>query len=448
MALHDATGGSTAGLLAWASWTAQKHANAQDACATAWKSFTLGRGITIATLIAHARRRGFDPYARKRQSKANGHAPEPPPPGSEQDYGFATRTRPDDDPGGTPGTTPGGKPGPFDDPIENDLYRHSMDEPLVPTPILVDSLILGETAGILTGVGGVGKSILAQVLATCVASPDKPFLGRKTEHGRAVYVTGEDPRNEVHNRQDRITTALGLTKEDVADSLVLKSVTNEDIFLFSNGKPTLLAAKFVMWLEGLGRLRLVCIDSAALVYNDTEIDRRVVTAFLRFLNRMAERLKCTVILLTHPSRTSDGSVERMSSGSTAWSFGSRFGLLMQNDDGAVSVAALKGNYMAPGLKIDLEWRDGVLLDKGADGIVENIQRNADDKAVLDAIRRGGTAPAIRSRSRPERKGATCPASWRPRMAGRRPVPQRRCSGCSMPRRSKWPSTTKGENCTD
>ena len=95
MALHDATGGSTAGLLAWASWTAQKHANAQDACATAWKSFTLGRGITIATLIAHARRRGFDPYARKRQSKANGHAPEPPPPGSEQDYGFATRTRPD-----------------------------------------------------------------------------------------------------------------------------------------------------------------------------------------------------------------------------------------------------------------------------------------------------------------------------------------------------------------
>ena len=241
------------------------------------------------------------------------------------------------------------------------------------------------------------------MLATCVASPDKPFLGRKTEHGRAVYVTGEDPRNEVHNRQDRITTALGLTKEDVADSLVLKSVTNEDIFLFSNGKPRLLAAKFVMWLEGLGRLRLVCIDSAALVYNDTEIDRRVVTAFLRFLNRMAERLKCTVILLTHPSRTSDGSVERMSSGSTAWSFGSRFGLLMQNDDGAVSVAALKGNYMAPGLKIDLEWRDGVLLDKGADGIVENIQRNADDKAVLDAIEKrwNGAGDPLSKSSRAE-----------------------------------------------
>lgn len=71
MAVHDATGGSNAGLLAWSSWTAHKHADAMEACAAAWKHFKAGGGIGIGTLIKHARDDGFEPYQRRDQPPPN-----------------------------------------------------------------------------------------------------------------------------------------------------------------------------------------------------------------------------------------------------------------------------------------------------------------------------------------------------------------------------------------
>jgi len=264
-----------------------------------------------------------------------------------------------------------------------------MHEEIVPLPVLVADLVPDECAGILTGAGGGGKGILMQSLATCVASPDKPFLGRLTQHGRAAFITAEDTRRILINRQDKISRELGIAPEDLADSLILKSVTNEDMFLFRQGKRTGLAIAFEAWLAGLEQLRLAVIDSAALVFDDSEIDRRLVAAFLRYLNRLAARLKCTIILITHPSRSSDDSVERMTSGSTSWIFGARFGLVLKRDEKSneTTLELRKANYMKPGLKIGLEWTDeGVLVGLEEDtGMVADLQGNKDDDFVLAEV---------------------------------------------------------------
>lgn len=239
---------------------------------------------------------------------------------------------------------------------------HWLDKEVPPMGILVSDLIPDHMVSICAGDGGSGKSILMQTLATCVASLDKPFLGRATEHGRAVFITGEDPEYILHIRQVRICQALGLTLHDVGETLIVKSMADHDVFLFSEGKPTALAEKLEQEIEALGVIRLLVLDSATFVFDDNEIDRRAVSAFLRHLNRMAKRLRCAIVLVTHTSRTSDASPARMTSGSTGWAWHARSGLLLKATEDGATLTALKTKHTKQGLKIDVVWTDdGVLV---------------------------------------------------------------------------------------
>src|SRR5262249_36144263 len=83
MAVHDGTGGSTAGLRAWTAWTERLHKDAEAACARAWPTFIRGGGVTVATLFKFAREDGYDERPRAKQH-ANGHD-ETPAPDSEPD---------------------------------------------------------------------------------------------------------------------------------------------------------------------------------------------------------------------------------------------------------------------------------------------------------------------------------------------------------------------------
>ncbi|SEP47896.1 Primase C terminal 2 (PriCT-2) [Rhodospirillales bacterium URHD0017] len=65
-AVHDGTGGSLAGRLAWTAWTAEKHADAENSCCRAWDTFTPGGSITVATLFKFAREDGWHDQALRR----------------------------------------------------------------------------------------------------------------------------------------------------------------------------------------------------------------------------------------------------------------------------------------------------------------------------------------------------------------------------------------------
>ncbi|MCC4251210.1 AAA family ATPase [Sphingobium naphthae] len=66
--------------------------------------------------------------------------------------------------------------------------------------ILRDWLVC-KAAGLLSGQEGVGKSLLAQQMATCLAA-GIPFLGLQGQRVRALYLTCEDDVDELHRRQE------------------------------------------------------------------------------------------------------------------------------------------------------------------------------------------------------------------------------------------------------
>jgi RecA-family ATPase len=248
------------------------------------------------------------------------------------------------------------------DVVKGDVERWVGIEP-PPTVWTIDQLVPEGCVTVVGGDGGAGKGILLQTAATCIAGR-VPFLGISTRWGAAVYVTAEDPDSALHGRQVRINKALGVRMEDLAGRLFIRSMDDQDVFLFSDGKPTRLAQAFEDELYAIPELRMVVIDSATLVFDDEEISRRRVGAFVRDLNRRAKRLTASFALVCHTSKSGDDSARGAFSGSTSWIWQARAALLLkaQNGDDATSLTLIKSNYARPGAKLEMVWTDdGVLL---------------------------------------------------------------------------------------
>lgn len=241
---------------------------------------------------------------------------------------------------------------------------------------------------VLGGDGGAGKGVLLQTAATCVAA-GLPFLGHATRQSSAVYVSAEDPEGVLHARQARINAELGLEISDLAGRLFIKSASERELFLWSDGKPTALASMLEDELMARPDIGFVGIDSATLVFDDEEISRRRVGGFMRDLNRRAGRLGIAVALLIHTSKSGDDSPAKAFSGSTAWMWQARSGLLLKAEtkDDAPSLLLVKSNYSRPGKKIELKWTDRHVL-AAADApnpMVDRLAGRALQRDILDRI---------------------------------------------------------------
>ena len=227
-----------------------------------------------------------------------------------------------------------------------------LPEPVV--EFVVADLLHRRSAFLVAGDGGAGKSILCQLLATCVAA-GSPFLGRATMQGRAVFTTGEDDQDILRFRQQRICEALDLDLAQLDGRLFIRSMTDADMVLWRDGKATKLAEKLATDLASIKPL-LVIIDSAVFAFDDDEIKRRTVAGFLVHLNRLARTLEASVGLVTHTSKTGSPS------GSTAWQNQARAGLLLEKTDDGPILKTLKSNYGKDQQPIQLRWtEDGVLV---------------------------------------------------------------------------------------
>ncbi len=263
---------------------------------------------------------------------------------------------------------------------------------------------------VVGGDGGSGKSQLCQQAATAIAA-SLPFMGLPTIGGAAVLISAEDSDKVPHSRQRRLNDTLGVTMRDLAGRLFIRCLADTDIFLFSDGKPTSLANDLETQLATIAGLRLVVIDSAALVFDDEEISRRRVGAFLRDLNRRAARLSCAIVLITHTSKGSDGSAAKAFSGSTAWVWHARSALLLtaQTNDEPAVLTLIKANYTKAGIKTEMRWSDsGVLELVGApDETLARMGRRPVERAVLDHVAKAwsresplSTAPSVKDRYLP------------------------------------------------
>ena len=166
---------------------------------------------------------------------------------------------------------------------------------------------------LLAGRAGIGKTLLAQHIATALAHSAK-YIEPLTER-RVLMWAGEDDVNELWRRQIQISSYFGHALSGLAQRFFLHSYAGADITLaapvFGALQPTGM----------LGELReqvrdyhadLVILDNVARIYGGSENDRHAVTTFIAWLQGACA--PAALLLLGHPAKAAGSEF----SGSTAW----------------------------------------------------------------------------------------------------------------------------------
>ena len=84
---------------------------------------------------------------------------------------------------------------------------------------------------LLHGFGGVGKTLLAQQIATATAMGSATLFGGEIEAGPVLMLAGEDSHDELWRRQVDINARLGCTMAELVDTLHLIAAPHLDITL-------------------------------------------------------------------------------------------------------------------------------------------------------------------------------------------------------------------------
>lgn len=264
---------------------------------------------------------------------------------------------------------------------------------------LVDGCLLRGTVGMLSGDGGIGKSLLMQQLLTAAAI-GKDWLGLKTLPCRGFGFFCEDDKDELHRRQERINEHYDCEHPDV-DVLYVSRVGMENVLMEFDRRtdrvmPTPLWDQLQTAVLEFGA-QLVLIDTIADAYGGNEIVRNQVRRFITELRRLAVRIQGAVIVTAHPSLSGMSSGTGLS-GSTAWhnSVRSRMYLTKpqkhngsEDEEDGMNERVLKTmkNNQGPGAgKVALLWQDGVFVrDEPAAKSLGTVGRIELDSIVWSAI---------------------------------------------------------------
>ena len=176
-------------------------------------------------------------------------------------------------------------------------------EPIPARQWLVEGLIPSGTVTLLGGDGGTGKSLVALQLAVSTAL-SRAWLGLPVTSGRALYISAEDDRDELHRRLSDIARAEGLALSDL-DNLTVRSLAGEDALLATADKSGKLHPS-PLYHEIDRRMRdeapaLLVLDTLADLFPGNENDRAQARQFVGMLRGLAIRHQCAVVMLAHPS---------------------------------------------------------------------------------------------------------------------------------------------------
>ncbi|MDX0450714.1 AAA family ATPase [Sinorhizobium medicae] len=275
-------------------------------------------------------------------------------------------------------------------------------EAVPPRKWLIDRLVPMRTVTLLSGDGGLGKSLLA--LQTSVATVlGEKVAGLEPARGKVLYVGAEDEVDEFHRRIDDVLAEHSASYEDLGKDFLLLPLADRDATLAVPEKsgrmtPTPLFERLQEKIADFGPT-LIVLDTSADLYGGNEIDRTQVRQFVAMLRSIAIAHDCAIILLSHPSVAGMQSGSG-TSGSTAWnnSVRARLYLTAETGDGADPdgrvLTNMKSNYGAKGDAIKLRWDQGVFVLN--DGSRPNpakriIERKAEDVflALLSKFNRQG-----------------------------------------------------------
>lgn len=171
---------------------------------------------------------------------------------------------------------------------------------------------LSSGATLLAGSGGVGKSLLAQTIATALAL-GHPFIDAIAEPRRVLMWACEDDHDELWRRQLAICSLFGVKLADLAGLLVIEPRLGMDNSLFVPvyGAPMWTPIKDELIAQvGDYKTEVLILDNIGQTYGCSENDRHAVTVYVNGCGVMAP----ATLLLGHPAKAAGSEF----SGSTAW----------------------------------------------------------------------------------------------------------------------------------
>lgn len=267
------------------------------------------------------------------------------------------------------------------------------DKPIPARRWVVDGLIPQPSVSLITGDGGVGKSLLMMQLLTAAAT-GQHWLGFDTMNCRAFGLLCEDDPDEMQRRQHDINRHYGVEMGDLADLTYVSRVGEDNILMDfdrrrDEGRPTPLWAQIENHVVSTGS-QLVVIDTLADTFGGNENIRTHVQQFVTMLRQLARKIDGAVILAAHPSlpgmTTGTGT-----SGSTAWHNTVRGRLYLTRpkkegedqieDRKARVLKSMKSNYGEDGQGFQLRWENGVFIREGGRGGPSNVV----DKIAIDSL---------------------------------------------------------------
>lgn len=167
---------------------------------------------------------------------------------------------------------------------------------------------------LLVGRGGIGKTLLAQNLATSVVLGQQ-YIGPVPAPLRVLVWAGEDDHDELWRRQVRICEHFDAPIASLSDRLIVHSYAGADITLcapiFGRLVPTAMLEELREQVHDYA-VDLVFIDNVARVFGGNENDRHAVTSFISWVHGACA--PAAVVLIAHPAKAAGSEY----SGSTAW----------------------------------------------------------------------------------------------------------------------------------
>lgn len=250
----------------------------------------------------------------------------------------------------------------------------------------------------LVGAGGIGKTLIAQQSASCLAL-GRNFIGDVGEPLRVLMWCCEDDHDELWRRQLAIAQWLDVPLSAFAENLFIDPRAGLENTLVAGEFGKLMLTPLLEELRqqaGDYRADCVILDNSAQLFGGNENDRHHVTSFLN--NLIGILPGRAIMLLSHPARSTGSEY----SGSGAWEAVVRTRLFLGSklpdqqgdddvpDDSVRFLCRRKANYSNKDYR-RFQFKDGVLVPDEVEasapsGMIDYLRHQKAERVVLDGLR--------------------------------------------------------------
>lgn len=270
------------------------------------------------------------------------------------------------------------------------------DKPVPQQQWIVDGLIPVDTVTMLSGDGGLGKSLLALQLMAA-ANINGKWCGRSVTQCKSLGIFCEDSADILHGRWAAIADYWDVDFS-AFDKVELVSRVDQDCLMvqwadvFKAGETTQFFVQVMNRAIDTGA-RLVVLDTLHDLFGGNENIRSHARQFIKELRTIAREIKGAVLLTAHPS-LSGRNTGTGEAGSTAWNNAVRSRLYLRaadQDEGEDTrdqrvLETKKSNYGRLEDAINLKWTNGVFVaEKEETGIFASIEKRTAEDAFLTCL---------------------------------------------------------------